>query len=447
MAQATVMRRGILWVTLVPTLLLVVTAPAAHGQNKYRLKPGAAGKICFDCHTDFQDKLKSKFVHTPVKTGDCAGCHSPHASNHGKLLAAPTSAICLTCHTSVVPARAVSTHKVVLEGNCVSCHDPHASNNKANLLKAGNDLCVGCHKATGDAVAKVKFRHMPVSDNCLNCHNPHASDKAPRLLKSAVPTLCLRCHKADAASFGRQHAGYPVAKANCASCHDPHGSNTGGILFDTVHPPVASKRCSQCHNAATAAEPFATRRSGFELCRGCHTTMMNETFGRARVHWPLVDAVGCLNCHEAHASRQKKLLNVAEANLCARCHEDTADWQVKLAALQAQERAGPKLRVEKGTLTHAPVRQGACSACHVPHASDAGFLMRAASIIEGCGTCHDWLKHSSHPMGEKYGDPRNKNRSVDCLSCHRSHGTGNRYMLTFVTPTDLCVQCHKQLRR
>ena len=38
----------------------------------------------------------------------------------------------------------------------------------------------------------------------------------------------------------------------------------------------------------------------------------------ARVHWPLVDTKGCLNCHEAHASRQKKLLNVPEGDPASR---------------------------------------------------------------------------------------------------------------------------------
>ena len=441
------MRPRVLWLVLVLIPLALVAAAVAHGQNKFRLKLGAAGKVCVDCHPDFAEKLKSKFVHTPVKAGECVGCHSPHASDHGKLLSVPTNSICLTCHDGVIPPKAVSTHKVVIEGNCVKCHDPHASNNKANLLKAGNDLCVSCHKAIGDAVAKVKFKHMPVSDGCLNCHNPHASDKSPKLLNSPVPALCVQCHKPDSPRFARQHVDYPVGKANCASCHDPHGSNTAGILLDTVHPPVASKRCAQCHNAATAAEPFATRRSGFELCRGCHSAMVNETFGKARVHWPLVDKTGCLNCHEAHASRQKKLLNVEEASLCGQCHNDTLDWQAKLAEKEKQETAAAKGRPEKGAFTHDPIRKGGCSACHVPHASDSTHLMRQPSVVEGCGACHDWLKHSSHPMGEKYADMRSRNRSVDCLSCHRAHGTGYRYMITFPTPTDLCVQCHKQLRR
>jgi DmsE family decaheme c-type cytochrome len=440
----------ILWATLGLLLLSALGASAAHAQpNDFRLKPGAAsGTVCLDCHTDFQDKLKSRFVHTPVKNGACARCHSPHTSNHGKLLAASTSEICLTCHKSVIPAKAVSSHKVVTEGACVKCHDPHASTNKALLVKAGNDLCVTCHKDVGDTVSKVKFKHAPVSGGCLNCHDPHGSDKSSKLLKNPVPTLCLSCHKTDAANFTRQHANYPVTKANCVSCHEAHGSNTAAILFDTVHPPVAAKRCNQCHVAPTEAQPFVTRRVGYELCRGCHSTMLNDVFAKNRVHWPVVDKVGCLHCHEPHAARQKKLLNVDEAKLCGRCHQDTLEWQAKLAQKEQQEQAAAsKIRSEKGLLTHQPVQDGACTSCHMPHASDTVRLMNTASTVEGCGACHDWVKHNSHPMGEKYIDMRNRNRSVDCLSCHRAHGTGNRYMITAATPTDLCTQCHKQLRR
>ncbi len=435
------------WISLGLVIFSLLILSAAYAQNKFKLKPGAEGKLCLNCHPDFEEKLKSKFVHTPVKTAECSGCHNPHTASHGKLLSASTNTICLKCHEKVIPDKAVSTHKIAVEGNCVKCHDPHASNNKGNLLKAGNDLCIGCHKTIGDAVAKIKFKHFPVEQGCLTCHDPHASAKSVSLLKNSVPGLCVECHKSDSPSFLRQHVNYPVAKANCSSCHNPHGSNTGGILFDTVHAPVASKRCSQCHDAATSPTPFRTRRAGFELCRGCHSSMLNDTFGKSRIHWPLVDEIGCLNCHEAHASTQKKLLTAEESSLCAKCHQDSAEWQVRLATKEKEEKAASRVRPEKGTFTHDPIQKGNCSGCHVPHAANSVFLMSQASIIEGCGTCHDWLKHTSHPMGEKVVDLRNKNLKVDCLSCHRSHGTGYRYMLTFPTVTDVCVQCHKQLRR
>ncbi len=428
-------------------LFFILAVSVAYGQNKFKLKPGAEGKLCLNCHPQFEEKLKNKFVHTPVKKAECSGCHNPHTGAHGKLLDASRSGICLTCHESIIPDKAVSTHKVVVEGNCVQCHDPHASNTKGNLLKAGNELCLGCHKTIGDTLAKIMFKHNPVEGGCLNCHDPHAGEKSAHLLKRPVPELCIGCHKPDSQSFARQHVNYPVAKANCTSCHAAHGSSTAGILFDTVHAPVAGKRCSQCHEEATSPTPFKTKRAGFELCRGCHSTMLNETFGKNRIHWPLVDETGCLHCHEAHAAKEKKLLAGPMSVLCGRCHSDTMAVQVTLAEKEQQEKAAAKGRPIKGALTHSPIQGGDCSSCHLPHASDNVYLMQQASIIDGCGTCHDWLKHTSHPMGEKQTDPRNKNLKVDCLSCHRSHGTGYRHMITFPTTTDLCVQCHKQLKR
>src|SRR5512137_707202 len=153
------MRGRVDWVSLALVTLVALGISTAQAQNKYKLKPGAEGKLCLNCHADFADKLKSKFVHTPVKTEECTGCHSPHTSNHGKLLSASTKTICVTCHGQIIPAKPVSTHQVVVEGNCVKCHDPHASNNKANLLQAGNALCAGCHKTMADNLSKIKFKH------------------------------------------------------------------------------------------------------------------------------------------------------------------------------------------------------------------------------------------------------------------------------------------------
>jgi predicted CXXCH cytochrome family protein len=103
--------------------------------------------------------------------------------------------------------------------------------------------------------------------------------------------------------------------------------------------------------------------------------------------------------------------------------------------------------VIKGALTHRPIQEGNCEACHASHAADSVFLLKQPSVIKLCEACHDWSKHSSHPMGEKIVDTRNKNITMQCLSCHRSHGTGYRYMIALPTVTDLCVQCHKQFKR
>jgi len=435
----------ILFLFILSMSLLVLST--VYAQNKFKLKPDAKGKLCLNCHEDFKDKLKNPFVHTPVKEGNCSECHNPHAASHGKLLDEDANKVCAKCHDNILPKDPKSIHKVVMEGNCVKCHDPHASNNKFVLLKPGNGLCVECHKDIGNAIAKVKFKHNPVEKGCMNCHDPHASAKSDNLLKSDLVSLCTSCHKTDSPAFARQHVNYPVATTNCSSCHDPHGSDKGGILFENVHTPVANKQCGQCHEASSSPTPFKTKRAGYELCLGCHSKTMNEAFDKNRIHWPLVDKTGCLNCHEPHASKEKKLLLGDSKTLCGKCHPDTMEFQGKLAEKEKQENAAAKGKVIKGALTHNPIQEGQCEACHASHASDNAFLLKEPKIIELCGTCHDWSKHTSHPMGDKVADSRNKNLKMDCLSCHRSHGTGNRYIIPFPKVTDLCVQCHKQLKR
>jgi predicted CXXCH cytochrome family protein len=427
--------------------------PLAYGQNKFKLKPDAKGKLCLSCHDNFKEKLKDPFIHTPVKTEECSECHNPHTASHGKLLDEDTNKICNKCHEGILPKNPKSVHKMVMEGNCAKCHDPHASKNKFVLLKAGNELCFDCHKNIGTAVAKVKFKHNPVEKGCINCHDPHASAKGKHLLRNDLVALCVSCHKTDRPAFAKQHMSYPVANANCSSCHNPHGSDRGGILFDNVHSPVASKMCGQCHESTSSATPLKTKRVGFELCRGCHSKMMNETFNKNRIHWPLVDKIGCLNCHEPHASEQKKLLMGDMKSLCGKCHPDTMLKQEKLVELERKEKEakaaakGAVARAKEGALIHNPVAGGECSVCHLPHASDSVYLMNQISTIEVCGTCHEWQKHTSHPIGSKVVDSRNKNLTIQCLSCHRAHGTGYKNMITFPTITDLCTQCHKQFKR
>lgn len=411
------------WLVCLAALVL------AADNNKFKLKMGAKGKICLNCHANFQEKLKNPFVHTPVKSGECTGCHSPHASAHGKMLSEDVSRVCAACHGEMVPKKAVSAHKVVVEGGCVKCHDPHSGKNKFSLLTAGNELCFGCHKGMGEAVGKVKFRHAPVGKGCLTCHNPHASEKNADLLTEAVPSLCLRCHKTSSPSFAKQHMNYPVANARCTTCHNPHGSNRGGILFDNVHQPVANKMCNQCHLDPSSQTPFATKKSGYDACRGCHSNAVNDMLGKNKLHWPVVGKKGCLNCHNPHASTEAKLLRSPMIPLCKSCHNDT---------IQRQERSQTK---------HAPMQQGNCTSCHNPHASDTDFLFTKPSIITVCGTCHDWKNHTGHPLGDKVLDPRNKNVSVTCSSCHRAHGTENKHFVWFAPVDEMCTQCHKQVSR
>lgn len=398
-------------------------------ESAFHLKPGAAQKVCLTCHPAFEDVLKKKYIHTPVKKPGCVACHNPHTANFPKQLSTDVNRLCRTCHSGIVPNEARSTHTVVREGNCVLCHDPHASDNPNNLLKAGNELCYSCHKDKAEQIKKAQFKHAPVEKGCLTCHDPHASLQAAALLKKEASALCKQCHDPKKPVFVKQHLNYPVENSACTMCHNVHGSNRSALIYDNAHKPFVSKQCNLCHDSATSPKPLALKKKGFELCRGCHSDLINEMLSKSRLHLPVVGKEGCLNCHSPHATTQPKLLNAPPIKLCGSCH------------------AGTMQRLEKSLSKHEPVKEGLCTTCHSPHASNNVFFIEKTPTTEFCGTCHDWSKHQSHAVGEKVTDKRNKNLPVDCLSCHRSHGTEFKKMLPFATITELCTQCHKDLTR
>lgn len=162
---------------------------------------------------------------------------------------------------------------------------------------------------------------------------------------------------------------------------------------------------------------------------GCHADLVGTALARARPHWPVLDARACLNCHSPHAARAKPLLRRPPKALCGSCHGDTIERQ------------------EKSLVKHAPIDAGECATCHDPHGSDHDFLFKEADVLTLCGTCHEWQKHSTHPIGDKVVDKRNPNLTVDCLSCHRTHGSAFKNFAHYDTKAELCVQCHQELRR
>ena len=418
--------------------LLIFEAPG-YPKDKRKLKTGATGKLCITCHEPFKEILKRRYVHPLLKSEKCSSCHDPHTSSYKDLLTAGPTKLCYNCHKEILPEKARSSHKVVSQGDCKKCHDSHGSDNRFMLLKKGNELCYDCHKDISDKGAASRFKHKPLGQEkgCLNCHDPHASVKLKSLLKQEAPGLCRKCHNTGTQKFKLKHMNYPVADSSCTSCHDPHGSNTRGILFDGAHSAVSDKKCTECHENSNSPNALDTKKHGIELCRQCHEKEIDEAFSKNRLHWPLAGKVSCLNCHTPHAAKQKKLLKAPITDVCGKCHSDTVE-------LQEWSRANPKNKK-----LCEPVKAGNCVVCHSPHAADYPISMNTKSISsELCGRCHEWQTHSTHPIGEKVIDQRNKNLSLDCLSGHNGCGTQNHpVMLHFPTTYDLCINCHTDRKR
>ena len=56
-------------------LMLCLSSAFAQAEGKFKLKPGAKGKLCLSCHNAFSDKMKLKAY--------------PHAIGEGGLLRVP----------------------------------------------------------------------------------------------------------------------------------------------------------------------------------------------------------------------------------------------------------------------------------------------------------------------------------------------------------------------
>jgi len=418
--------------SLYPKLAVLVAlalATPAFAENPYRLKAGATGELCLECHVAVQETMALPYVHTPVKAGECSDCHNPHTSAHGQLLNTDPGGICRECHDEIVPENPKSIHAAIVEGSCITCHDPHASQHENGLAEAGDKLCFGCHEAIATKLANARFPHPPAVDDCATCHDPHASDKAEFLLKQEPSALCADCHDATNASFVQRHMGYPVGDSRCTSCHDPHGGDTSAIFRANVHAPLTRKMCNQCHGDPSSPDALATKKVGIELCRGCHSKEVNDIQASSRIHWPIADDTACLHCHNPHASNEDALLPMPVKGLCGSCHENS----VKM--------------LDAAAFKHAPAEQGDCSVCHAPHASDNVLLMRSARVEDLCSTCHDWSSHTSHPIGEGHVDKRNMNVTMDCMSCHEPHGSQFRAIALKNPSGELCVDCHQQIAR
>ena len=409
-------------------------------ENPYRLKKDANGQRCLKCHDSFREKIELRYVHPLMKKGTCTGCHDPHTSPHDDLLLSSTKDLCYDCHRRKLRSdKAQSVHPYVREGECSPCHNSHGSEYRYLLKQERPDLCLDCHTEVGEKAKNARFQHdaLKKQKGCLNCHDAHASDKHESLLKKDISSLCRSCHKTRSASFKGKHLNYSLADSNCISCHDVHGSDRKGMLYDTAHTPFLEKKCSRCHYAPGAGKGAGVQKKGAELCTECHRQMLEDTWNKNRVHWSLLDEDACLNCHNPHATKQKGLVKGSTSQVCGACHADTVE-------LQAWSRADP----ENKHLCE-PVKKGNCVVCHDPHASNNVLLMRKEDVsADLCGGCHEWQKHSSHPLGSKVVDQRNPNITVECVSCHKGCGTENNpVMMHYPTTYEMCVQCHTDRKR
>ncbi len=138
----------------------------------------------------------------------------------------------------------------------------------------------------------------------------------------------------------------------------------------SIHPPVRDRRCHECHEMP---DPREKAQKGFtaifsgsvpvlreeprRLCFKCHEKLLEAK----RVHGPVANGL-CLQCHNPHASPNRKLLlKKSTAEVCGSCHVKG----------NFTERSG-----------HAAGTPGECTDCHGPHGGDLEFFLRPAPAKE-----------------------------------------------------------------
>ncbi len=130
-------------VGIIALLSFAVHVKLASTQMKLKAK---GIELCALCHPDLKKKFNTPVQHTPVKEGDCTGCHNPHAAKNKHLLGQPGAGLCYECHEKEKKQyQQPHIHTPIQRGECVGCHNPHGSENKFSLVKKGSDLCFSCH--------------------------------------------------------------------------------------------------------------------------------------------------------------------------------------------------------------------------------------------------------------------------------------------------------------
>ncbi len=186
---------------------------------KHQLR-ASVDQLCSNCHPQIMERVaKAAFKHTPVTNdAECASCHNPHGANEPKMLLDRQDQLCLKCHDKAVlttDGREIPDMRPVLRqsrflhgpiraGECSPCHDSHAADQKS-LLRAEfptgfytafalerYDLCFKCHEKdlvltertahlTGfrDGDLNLHYLHVnrdPKGRSCRSCHAIHGSD-------------------------------------------------------------------------------------------------------------------------------------------------------------------------------------------------------------------------------------------------------------------------------
>ncbi len=390
-----------LWCAFSPAPAIALQSGGPAAQTEAAPAPQTCAN---ECHKEITGR---KVMHGPANS-DCGTCHvqTGEAKDHKFAYVVAKEQLCLRCHA--IPHEAVM-HLPVRDGKCMDCHDPHGSDHRRVLLAdPKRDLCLRCHKQD---IAKMKFVHGPVAVGaCIVCHKAHSSTQ-PNLLVQDAKSLCLTCHAEVQAKSEQGMHMHAALEQGCTRCHDAHASN----------------HHFQLHEEAPG------------LCLSCHKERFDQMIAGAKVvHGAITAEGGCTGCHEPHSSKLPSLQRGTQPGVCLRCHDK------ELAAPDGTHIVNMAGLLEQNPDKHGPVREGACTACHSPHAGQHFRLLSEdypqqfyapfnLDTFKLCFKCHIpdiVLKPSARNLTQfRDGDRNlhwlhvNQEKGRTCRACHEVHAS------------------------
>ena len=197
----------------------------------------------------------------------------------------------------------------------------------------------------------------------------------------------------------------------------------------------------KCHSKKTAKKYLHGPVAANE-CAICHgTNPKHAEKPKKNKFKPIEDvAAKCFECHDKF--KAKKLTHApVEDGDCLACHDPhSSDYKFQLAGKGGDVCFGCHDEdIIKDKFVHGPAAVGGCVACHEPHTADYEKNLRAKGS-ELCYMCHIDKAEAIHKAAVVH-----KPVSEDCTGCHNPHAAPKKFMLIADAP-ELCLGCHKDMK-
>ena len=261
--------------------------------------------------------------------------------------------------------------------------------------------------------AQKKGFDIDTAASCVtsSCHSEIAKKKHVHEAAMDGGTCTEACHQPSAKN---RHAFSPLPSNLsdlCFQCHDG-----GKFQGKTMHGPVATGKCTACHNPHSSEKQRLLAKNAPELCFSCHSAQLRDPQGRmlpaikrifddkeAVLHPPFGEG-DCGACHLPHASATPRLLTGTYPGefyasysdntygLCFTCHSSDAFGKPRTLSDTAFRNGNLNLHYRH--VNRAKGRR--CTACHTPHGSRQKKLVREAF---GFGATNLPLKYEKTETG------------------------------------------------